>query len=137
MVSLPPAPRPVTRNQTNRRPAATAFPAWEWLMQPVNGQAFLALAGTAYLVAEAQFDHSNGQGGRLWELRKADGTTYRLAVDVEGELACDCPDALYRHREHTCKHATCLRAALADLDRRAALDHFLRACEPVPADVPF
>jgi hypothetical protein len=135
MTSLATASRPVTRNRINRKPAVPAFPAWEWLCRPTNGQGFLAIAGTTYMTRETQFEHDNGMGGRLWELRKADGTAYTLTVNADAELACDCPDATYRHRE--CKHVTSLKAALAELDRRAALDRWLGAMEPVPADAPF
>jgi hypothetical protein len=64
-----------------------------------------------YQVDEHDFEHESGWGGRLWDLTKADGTTYRVVLDREDVLTCDCPDAVYRNREHCCKHAVCLRAA--------------------------
>jgi hypothetical protein len=97
---------------------------WSWLVRPGAGLVgFLRINDTLYRVSEQQFTYDNGLAGRLWDLTKSDGTNYRLTETAEGELACDCQDALYRQHEHTCKHCTSLRAAylkLADDERLTA-----------------
>jgi hypothetical protein len=69
---------------------------WAWLIRPgADLVGYLAINGTAYQVSEQQFDH-DGYADRLWDLRKSDGTTYRLCRDRDQDLTCDCPDATYR-----------------------------------------
>jgi hypothetical protein len=127
--TLPPSVPPVQPAEV--RPAAD----WAWLIPPANGVGYLAVNGNAYHVTEQQFEYESGQGGRLWRVRKPDGTEYQLTLNADGDLQCDCPDATYRCR--ACKHVHAIRAAYAELDRREALDRFLSASQPAPADAPF
>jgi len=113
-------------------PSPAAPPSWEWLLTPDNGQGFLEINGTLYKVTEFGFTYDNGAGGRLWKLRKADGTEYQLTQTADADLACDCPDATYRGRE--CKHVLAVREAYAALDRSDRLGRWLAAME-TPADV--
>ena len=70
-------------------PSPAAPPSWEWLLTPDNGQGFLEINGTLYKVTEFGFTYDNGAGGRLWKLRKADGTEYQLTQTADADLACD------------------------------------------------
>jgi hypothetical protein len=96
---------------------------WAWLLRPgVDLVGYLAINGVAYQVREEQFDH-DGMADRLWDLRKPDGTTYRLCRDRDADLTCDCPDATYRGR--ACKHVHAVQAAYAQLGREQRLADFL------------
>jgi hypothetical protein len=117
---------PTTKLPAAQLPRPVTF---EWL-----GRGFLRLNDAVYRVSEQQFEYENGMGGRLWDLRKPDGTTYRITLNADGDLACDCPDAIYRGREHCCKHVRGLRAALLHRDRADRLAAFLA---PVPEAAPF
>jgi hypothetical protein len=126
MCSLASHAHPVTR---------PAVPDWRWVITPgADLVGYLDIRGTIYRGREQQFEYENGMAGRLWDVRKPDGTTYRLTLNAEGELACDCPDATYRRDGHGCKHCTSIQAAYAELDRLAALDAFLT---PASIDAPF
>jgi hypothetical protein len=92
---------------------------WSWLQEPRNGRGYLRIGGTLYQVTEQEFEHESGWGGWLADLMKPDGTTYRIVLDRDGDLTCDCPDAVYRDREHCCKHARAVREAFDALDRTA------------------
>jgi YD repeat-containing protein len=106
---------------------------WAWVIPPAADLVgYLDIRGTIYRVSEQQFEYDSGLAGRLWDVRKPDGTTYRVTLDADGALACDCPDATYRERE--CKHCRHVRDAYAELARVAALDAFLT---PAPIDAPF
>jgi hypothetical protein len=85
-----------------------------------------------YQVTEHQFEHENGYGGRLWDLMKPDGTTYRIVLDRDDELTCDCPDAVYRGHEHCCKHCTAVREAYQWLEAQEARE---AAAAEYPTDV--
>lgn len=123
--------RPAARPE----PKPVPMPEWSWLLRPTNGRGYLVIAQTTYQVTEQQFEFHNGMGGRLWDLMKSDGTTYRITLNHDDDLVCDCPDSTYRN--HTCKHALALQAAFNELNRLARLDAWLAAMEPVPADCPF
>ena len=119
---------------TEKLPAPVSF---KWHVRPSSGPGLLEINGTLYLVTEQQFEHENAVGGRLWDLKKADGITYRLALNADADLACDCPHAVYRHAETTCKHVRGLMPALEELDRQERLERFLAPGGPTPDDVPF
>ncbi len=116
---------------SQRKPAAKPL-SWSWLLRPQAGAGYLEINGTLYHVAEQQFEYDRGMAGRLWDVRKPDGTTYRVCENAEGELACDCPDATFRTRR--CKHATAVREAYAALEAEERLAAFLA---PVPVNTPF
>src|SRR5262249_37452930 len=107
-----------TRRQ--RKPAAPKPLTWEWLMRPVRGRGYLRINDTLYQVTEQESEYESGWGGRLWDLEKPDGTTYRLVIDRDDTLTCDCPDAVYREHEHTCKHGLCVREAYLALEMEQA-----------------
>jgi hypothetical protein len=84
----------------------------------------------------------DGHAGRLWDLTKSDGTVYRLTLDADGDLDCDCPDAVYRGSRipgQVCKYGQALTAAYSDLDRYDRLAAFLTEPVAVPAgeELPF
>jgi hypothetical protein len=81
----------------------------------------LTIGEALYQLSEIEFTYENGQGGRLWLVRKPDGTEYQITLNRDGDLCCDCPDATFRHRETTCKHVSALKAALEQLDREERL----------------
>jgi hypothetical protein len=111
------------RQKAARPPAARPL-TWYWLLRPqVDLVGYLAINGAAYQVREQQFEYETGMAGRLWDLRKPDGTTYRLTLNHDGDLACDCPDATYRGR--ACKHVHAVQAAYEQLDREERLAAFL------------
>jgi hypothetical protein len=83
------------------------------------GRGYLQTNGTLYQVTEQEFEHENGFGGRLWDLQKPSGTTYRPVNDRDGDLSCDCPDAVDRHHELCCKHVVRLGEAYRRLEERA------------------
>jgi hypothetical protein len=113
-------------------------PLYQWVMKPANGVGFIVIRGTLYRLQEVQYDEADGTPRTLVKLRKADGSEYQITPTADGP-ACDCPDAIYRSHEHTCKHVQAVRAAYGELDRLWALDVFLNDdardylnCAPVP-----
>jgi hypothetical protein len=102
-------------------------PAWRWVQKPHNGQGFLLIGVTLYLVTDEVFEYENGMAGRLFKLRKSDGTTYQLTLTADAFLGCDCPDATYRER--SCKHCIAVAEAFRDLDRCERLTRWLEAAE--------
>jgi hypothetical protein len=116
-ISARPSPR-----QPQQPPAPKPAEArWGWGQRPRAGRGYLQINSVMYQVDEHEFEHESGWDGRLWDLTKADGTTYRVVLDREDVLTCDCPDATYRpHREHCCKHCTALREAYQWLEDQQA-----------------
>jgi hypothetical protein len=51
---------------------------------------------TAYRITPLSVFGSNAT--RLYRLRKADGTSYKIAQAQDGSLTCDCADHAYRSR---------------------------------------
>jgi hypothetical protein len=47
----------------------------------------------------------------LVRLKKVTGEEWQLSPNADGELLCDCPDAVYRQHETTCKHAVAMKDA--------------------------
>jgi hypothetical protein len=117
-----------TKPAPTTRPAAAPAQPWKWLVRPVRRQGLLQIGQTLYLVTDVELDHENGMCGRIWQLKKADGSEYQITLDRSGELACDCPDATYRQRQ--CKHVPAVVEAYSELDRAADLERFLET----PAD---
>jgi hypothetical protein len=128
------ADEPAASKPTAPAPVVRPMPEWSWLVRPRAGVGYLTIAGTIYQTTETQFEHDNGMASMLWDLRKPDGTTYRICLDAEDRLCCDCPNAIYRERECSCKHALCLAAGLNELSRLAQLDRWLAEIE-TPSDV--
>lgn len=116
--------RPPVKPSKPTKPAAE-HPPYEWLLTPTAGIGLLAIRGTAYRLLEVEWDEPNGVRRVLFKLRKMDGTEYQLTPDTDGQLRCDCADAIFRNREHCCKHVQAVNAAYAELDRRQQLDDFL------------
>jgi hypothetical protein len=127
--------RPYTPAAPVAPPPPVAMPEWHWLLEPSHGRGYLSINGTIYQTTEIGFTFDNGQGGRLWDLTKADGTTYRLCADHDADLTCDCPDATYRER--TCKHVLALQAGFNELNRLERLRNWLAATLPIIAGCPF
>jgi hypothetical protein len=116
-----------------RQSATVAPPAWRWVLKPSNGQGFLLIGETLYCVTDEAFEYENGMGGRLWRLKKSDGTVYQLTMDAEGDLQCDCPDATYRQR--TCRHCIAIREAFAALDSSARLARWFELMSLTPMEL--
>lgn len=116
--------RSATRDQRQTRAAALS---WAWVQCPTvkpmgweNG--ILAINGTPYVVECGFCEDEEGHTWSIIDLRKADGTHYRLCVDPQGTPACDCPDAICRRRESVCKHAVAVREACEQLNRTEPTD---------------
>ncbi len=119
-----PAPHGAAASRTARGAEVLDAPHGRaWARRPVArangwGDALLLIDGTAYDAA-ASFA-TDGEGGHHWlvmDLRRPDGTYYRLALGPRD--ACDCPHAT--DRSLACEHLACVRAAvdwLADAERR-------------------
>lgn len=98
-----------------------------WVERPTlrdNGagwhKAVLSINGDLY--GAESFWTSDDDAGHAWQivdLRKLDGTHYRLSFGPDGEH-CDCPAAVYRGC--ICKHTAAVKAALAWLEERERLE---------------
>jgi hypothetical protein len=121
-------PSPVPAKPDNPAPdgppiAAAARP-YQWLMPPRGGWGLLQIGETVYAVHECHFDDPDGRTCFCVRLRRQAGLIeYRLCLNRDNELACDCPDATYRDRE--CKHVHAVRDGYAQLDRERRLADFL------------
>lgn len=70
----------------------------------------LSIDGVDYRLRSVPIDPSIGR--KAWRLRKADGTTYHVAVTEHGP-ECECPDFVFRRDgidPEGCKHVKALRA---------------------------
>ena len=113
-------PKPVPQS-----PPAAAQPH-KWLWHPRHGWGVLQIGTTVYVVHECHFDDDNCRRCFCVRLRKHDSEVeYQLCLNRDGDLACDCPDAIYRQRETECKHVHAVRDAYAQLDRDQRLADFI------------
>ncbi len=97
-----------------------------WIVRPSLtstgwGRAVLAINGTPYR-AECMFcpDGDTGLIHQVIDLRKMDGTHYRVIFDPSGDVSCDCQSATYR--DGPCKHGRAVRASLDWLVRLEAAE---------------
>lgn len=92
----------------------------QWVKRPVvcpGGwhQAVLSINGEPYAASSfCTGDESTGSWWQVVDLRKPDGTHYRLTFGPDGDH-CDCPHSVYRNL--LCKHPKAVRAALEWLER--------------------
>ncbi len=106
-------PRP-PRSRKPRKPPAPAHGRVAWTLT-INNQPY---------ALTALRPHPEVIPGPAYRLRKQDGTTYDVAVQAAGRMACDCPDYTYARADRPandageCKHGAGLRAALAALGVR-------------------
>ena len=133
----------VARSETVRRgQVVPVYGESAWVRRPTprpNGWAgaVLVIGGTAY--AAESFHLGLGDGGpycQVVDLRKADGTHYRLTFGPGGDH-CDCAHHVFRGV--VCKHLATVRASLDWLEA-AERDEWADALDaqlPDPADIPF
>src|SRR5262245_55176841 len=99
-------------------PAAATPQPFRWLMKPQAGWGMLQIGERTYAVHESHFDDDNGRQCFCVRLKRQGAELEcQLCQNRDGDLACDCPNAIYRQRETSCKHVHAVRDAYAQLDR--------------------
>lgn len=131
---------PATSRTVQKGEVVPAPHGWAWLRRPdprphgwANG--LLLIDGTPYDAGAQHVDDEHGYHWLVVDLKKTDGTTYRLCLG-HGACECDCAHSVYR--KLPCKHSASLQAAIAWLDDREHQD-WLDAVDASldPVDAPF
>lgn len=100
----------------------------QWVQRPrynpdnQNMEGFLEIEGDVYQVVEINFNDDTGAGCRLWRLNNGKNE-WQVTMDRQGDLACDCPDAVFGKRECGCKHARAIVAAYEYLETMRRIEN--------------
>jgi hypothetical protein len=101
-------------------------PLFSWVLPPVQGWGLLTIRDTLYRVQEVPYEESDGTPRMIVKLARAGAECeYQLSPNADGDLCCDCPDAIYRDHARCCKHVLAVTAAYDWLANSDRLDAFL------------